>query len=740
MKKGISLVALIITIIVLIILTAAVVMTGVNAPQNAQLAVFYNNVANVQEAITLKIMDNMSKYADSIYVERYKWENVLDGYDPLVGEPDFDSQTHSINDTKIWRINDAMEKYLSISRDEMYKYYVSEKGVVYYYNNGVGFLADNGVTYYNRTETGEASTEEEIVITATNKPIHVKEAYYTMTPTQITLNVDAFEIEDFTYEPVLVQSVGASYGFITNGSVYESTNCDYGIGVLYYDGQGPDTTGIYNDTVAESYTEIDLTSYDPSEVFIITVDCQVSSEQEPFLNPEFDFGYVVLNNSTDYISHLYSENALMFSKEESKQYMNYMYGGQKYYLHMGYSKNSEYYQGLDKATVSNIQIKRKVFSTLGYRYYIDGQNAVEGRNVEVLDVNTSDFLGINNVEGVSPKIPVGFKYVEGTINSGYVISDGEIHNVDVEIYNNEFTEDTSIYVSGNEFVWIPVNDVNTMYTTLPEENNRKIGKLYRSTYSEYGFTFYTFNETNVLEYDSAALREPDVTTATYNSDLCAEGLALINQYFGINTNVEINYKNYLQTDFDAMIASVESNGGFYVGRYETSKDKNGNIQVKKNQNPYIIQNYYEIHKIQKDFSADSLYLGSGLLWGCQWDQIMLWLSNTGTTISDSTSYGNYYNACVIANDGTTILKPINTGTLLNTGITDYTKVNNIYDLAGNCMEITLEAYSNNQRVARGGYYGYYGSTVGITEIAEFPFCISSGDEYSICGRMYMCLK
>ncbi|MDD4066563.1 MAG: hypothetical protein PHH22_01135 [Clostridia bacterium] len=50
MKKGISLVALIITIIVLIILTAAVVITGVNAPKNEQLAVFLNNISTVQEA------------------------------------------------------------------------------------------------------------------------------------------------------------------------------------------------------------------------------------------------------------------------------------------------------------------------------------------------------------------------------------------------------------------------------------------------------------------------------------------------------------------------------------------------------------------------------------------------------------------------------------------------------------------------------------------------------------------
>ena len=36
--------------------------------------------------------------------------------------------------------------------------------------------------------------------------------------------------------------------------------------------------------------------------------------------------------------------------------------------------------------------------------------------------------------------------------------------------------------------------------------------------------------------------------------------------------------------------------------------------------------------------------------------------------------------------------------------TDVSK--NIYDLAGNCLEWTMEAYGTNSRVIRGGYYNY----------------------------------
>ena len=58
-KKGISLVALIITIIVMIILTAAVVVTGINTPRNTEYAIKMHNQAMVQDAVTLYIMTEM---------------------------------------------------------------------------------------------------------------------------------------------------------------------------------------------------------------------------------------------------------------------------------------------------------------------------------------------------------------------------------------------------------------------------------------------------------------------------------------------------------------------------------------------------------------------------------------------------------------------------------------------------------------------------------------------------------
>ena len=103
-----------------------------------------------------------------------------------------------------------------------------------------------------------------------------------------------------------------------------------------------------------------------------------------------------------------------------------------------------------------------------------------------------------------------------------------------------------------------------------------------------------------------------------------------------------------------------------------------------------------------------------MIWGCQWDVTMNWLISSGAKTSnevnkDSSSWGNYNNTSVKANDGTTVLKANGTSAKLNTGKTTFTMANNIYDLAGNCLEWTQEAGSTSVRVYMGGYYNGDGS-------------------------------
>ena len=117
---------------------------------------------------------------------------------------------------------------------------------------------------------------------------------------------------------------------------------------------------------------------------------------------------------------------------------------------------------------------------------------------------------------------------------------------------------------------------------------------------------------------------------------------------------------------------------------------------------------------------------STLIYGVQWDAIMRWMKeieNTSATkaspknkyILDSTEMGNY-------------LDSDDTNNPAATGINNY-EVKNIYDLAGNVLEWTMEAYDTNSRVRRGGSYNNSGSS--------YPASIRSNkypdNSYSVVG-------
>ena len=140
-----------------------------------------------------------------------------------------------------------------------------------------------------------------------------------------------------------------------------------------------------------------------------------------------------------------------------------------------------------------------------------------------------------------------------------------------------------------------------------------------------------------------------------------------------------------------MIESLEKYKGFYIGRYELTAngEKTGATQTNVN--------WYTLYKNCTTL-ASGTKVKTRMIWGLQWDATCNWLDSSGFSITDSSTWGNYYNNTA---DGH--------GSKQATGFSESWKANNIYDFAGNCDEFTQEASSTIHRAIRGGTYDDNGS-------------------------------
>ena len=191
-----------------------------------------------------------------------------------------------------------------------------------------------------------------------------------------------------------------------------------------------------------------------------------------------------------------------------------------------------------------------------------------------------------------------------------------------------------------------------------------------------------------------------------------------------------------------MLKSVYINGGFYIGRYEAGREKEvavANVEKplsQKNKCPINNIRCSEAQKLASKVDVPEGYTSS-LMFGVQWDMVMKYLEEKGATKAElkenSVGWGNYKDSKYTITDTNvkygTSFTPV-TGTLdhntaedqsilLTTGAnineTPTTKQfvkQNIYDLAGNVWEWTLERTSGSTGscAGRGGSYGNVGSS------------------------------
>ena len=285
-----------------------------------------------------------------------------------------------------------------------------------------------------------------------------------------------------------------------------------------------------------------------------------------------------------------------------------------------------------------------------------------------------EIIAISDGKGNTIPLPNDFNYVGGDKTSGLVISDAPGDDLD----NTK---------QGNQFVWIPVDDYSKFVRQEGYDNTEPQSYL-----------------SNCGEANSAGENE------NQNGD-------------------KVEETGTTEAEAVAMYKSVKDYGGFYIGRFETGKDESGNVVIRKGVTPCTEVPWSSTKSMTEDENIDGTENGaieqaryfatlkgytsvtSTLCYGVQWDAALNYIDPKYITnaeaigkpsceetsyVRDSSGKGNYSDSD-------------STNNLGQTGAKEEYNVKNIYDLAGNVYEWTMESYNTDSRVYRGGSYINSGS-------------------------------
>ncbi len=352
----------------------------------------------------------------------------------------------------------------------------------------------------------------------------------------------------------------------------------------------------------------------------------------------------------------------------------------------------------------------------------DGNNNNSETNLEEQQNNKTNEESdrTNNIDSQSNKPEEGIASIAEDGN------EAEVTNTEVQAYSNvsDWTQEEqnvfNLQKTHNQYVWVPISNTKDLYGT--DGNGKLWGKLYSFSSSSRSKRNWNYIDeaNNIINITNATnYREPDITKyrTDYDIDL---GL---NRYLSGQTQYELLSKE-MEENFYSMIRSIEKYGGFYIGRYETGRlesSQTSQAVVRKMNTNIASVTWYNSFKGCKQLNKDNENIVTSLISGTLWDATLEWLVQSGAKNSNnntigysgmtsSASWGNYYNSTFtyIDTSGQEANKGRSSSTRIPSGSSEYTKANNIYDLAGNVWEWTLEAYSTGSRVCRGGYYFNYG--------------------------------
>ena len=300
---------------------------------------------------------------------------------------------------------------------------------------------------------------------------------------------------------------------------------------------------------------------------------------------------------------------------------------------------------------------------------------------------------INGEEGAynNPTIPKGFKPID-TETAKWNDSNGWQNGLVIE----DATSDR--VTQGSQFVWVPVQNYGDFHLIEGYSNNKLQTRLTATNPSREAGANAEGTEP-VLPNAENSTAGTEESIAMYESVKNNGGFYIARYEAGINGTTGSTTTNDTEKQTqDGSVKPVSKQG---VGvwnfipwggtRGETSPNdglpgddtKDGAVKVARSM-------YNNIYTGNKNTETN---VKSTLCYGVQWDAVMNFIDS------------NYVNGRAEGYVKNSVNQGNHTGNIAKTGDQETYAIKNIYDMAGNVYEWTMEAYDTGSRVNRGGNYG-----------------------------------
>ena len=254
-------------------------------------------------------------------------------------------------------------------------------------------------------------------------------------------------------------------------------------------------------TTANSYVPIDLTSLEGE--YVVVVNAKVSSES-------VDYGYATITTNTSAPTYSNTNGRFMYisgtssSVTTAKDYTsNALTGGNTYYLHLGYRKDSSVDTGDDQVTINSIKVYKA--NSITYNFIDNGQGGYESNNKGVDNTTANSYIPIDlrNCTG-KYNLTVNANVSSQSSDYGYATV---TNSTDAPSYSS--STGRFIYIAGTD----EEDTTPTDYTTVLQGGQMYYLHLgyYKNSSTSSGDDKFTVNSVEVTLNDSE-LYHTEVTT------------------------------------------------------------------------------------------------------------------------------------------------------------------------------------------------------------------------------------